>query len=213
LLKEDNARDELQDILNSREYTVYDRDNQGFLQQLWQDIKDRVIDWLNGLFPDYQVSGGSGSMVTFALVILGLVVLAGILIAVSRKFYNKRKFANQKPLQHLAKKDWSFREHLAESQKQETEGNYSLAVRHLFLALLLYFHEKEWLVARQWKTNWEYYEELQRVNKEWAQQFYSLALMFDEAAYGEREISQQEFSAFKEAAMELLEENQQEIEA
>ncbi|WP_456273162.1 DUF4129 domain-containing protein [Bacillus sp. AK031] len=213
-MNEDNARDELQDILKSREYTVYERDNQGFFQQLWQDIKDKVIDWLNGLFPDFQVSGGSGgSMVTFALVILGLVALAGILIVVSRNFYNKRKFAHQKPLQHLAQKDWSFTEHLAESEKQENTGDYSLAVRHLFLALLLYFHEKEWLVARQWKTNWEYYEELQKVNQEWAQQFYSLALMFDEAAYGEREISQQEFAAFKEAAMERLEENQQEIEA
>jgi hypothetical protein len=121
--------------------------------------------------------------------------------------------AKQKPLQHLAEKDWSYKDHLAESQKLEEKEDYSLAVRHLFLALLLNFHEREWLQARKWKTNWEYYEELQKVNKEWAEQFYSLALKFDEAAYGEREIKHEEFIPYKQTAMKWLNENHQEMEA
>jgi hypothetical protein len=213
LLNEKNARDELQNILDDREYTVYQGDNQGFFQRIWENIRDTVIDWLNNLFPEYQVSQGSGTIITVFLVILGLAALAIVLFLVSRNMINKRKFANQKPLQHLAEKDWSYREHLVESQKQEEAEDYSLAVRHLFLALLLYFHEKEWLQARKWKTNWEYYEELLKVNKEWAEQFYSLALKFDEAAYGEREIQQKEFIPYKETAMKWLNENHQEMEA
>ncbi|WP_421381953.1 DUF4129 domain-containing protein [Bacillus salacetis] len=213
MLNEKSARGELRDILDNREYTAYQGENQGFFQRLWGKIRDTVIDWLNNLFPEYQVSQGSGTMITLVLVILGLAALAIVLFLVSRHVINKRKFANQKPLQHLAEKDWSYREHLAESQNHEEAENYSLAVRHLFLALLLFFHEKEWLQARKWKTNWEYYEELLKVNKEWAEQFYSLALKFDEAAYGEREIVREEFIPYKETAMKWLKENDQEMEA
>jgi esterase/lipase len=213
LLNESNARDELQDILNDREYTVYQPEEQGFFQSLWEKIRDAVIDWLNNLFPEYQVTQGSGTVITLVLVILGLAALGIVLFLVSRNVINKRKFANQKPLQHLAEKDWSYRDHLEESQHREEAEDYSLAVRHLFLALLLYFHEKEWLQARKWKTNWEYYEELQKVNTEWAEQFYSLALKFDEAAYGERRIVREEFIPYKETAMKWLNENHQEMEA
>ena len=67
----------------------------------------------------------------------------------------------------------------------------------MFLALLLYFHEKEWLEARIWKTNWEYYEEIRKVNQEWADQFYHLALLFDEATYGERKVDKEEYIRFE----------------
>lgn len=171
------------------------------------------MDWLNNLFPSYQASQGGGTMITLVLVIAGLAALLIVLFLVSRKVYNNRKMAGQKPLQNLAQKDWSYSEHLSESERQEDAENYSLAVRHLFLALLLFFHEKEWLVARKWKTNWEYYEELKKVNKDWAEQFYSLALKFDEAAYGEREITRGEYIPYKETAMKWLQDNQQEKEA
>ncbi|MGM0843607.1 MAG: DUF4129 domain-containing protein [Bacillota bacterium] len=213
MLNENNARDQLQDILDDREYTQYQSENEGFLQKLWESIKETFMDWLNNLFPSYQASQGGGTMITLVLVIAGLAALLIVLFLVSRKVYNNRKFSGQKPLQHLAKKDWSYSEHLAESEKQEEAENYSLAVRHLFLALLLNFHEKEWLVARKWKTNWEYYEELKKINKNWAEQFYSLALKFDEAAYGEREIQREEYIPYKETAMKWLQNNQQEKEA
>ncbi|TYR75977.1 DUF4129 domain-containing protein [Rossellomorea vietnamensis] len=213
MLNENNARDELQDILDDREYTQYQSENQGFLQNLWESIKETFMEWLNNLFPAYQASQGGGTMITLVLVIAGLAALLIVLFLVSRRVYNNRKMAGQKPLQNLAQKDWSYSEHLAESEHQEEAENYSLAVRHLFLALLLFFHEKEWLVARKWKTNWEYYEELKKVNKEWAEQFYSLALKFDEAAYGEREITRGEYIPYKETAMKWLQDNQQEKEA
>ncbi|EDL64931.1 DUF4129 domain-containing protein [Bacillus sp. SG-1] len=213
MLYEKNARDELQDILDDREYTVYQPENQGFSQSLWEKIRDTFIDWLNNLFPGYAVSQGGGTMITVVLVILGLAALTITLLLVSRNVINKRKFAQQKPLQHLSEKDWSYREHLAESQKQEEAEEYSPAVRHLFLALLLYFDEKEWLAARKWKTNWDYYEELEKVNKEWAERFYSLALKFDEAAYGGREIQREEFIPYKEQAMKWMNETHVEKEA
>lgn len=203
----------MQDILDDREYTQYQSENQGFLQNLWESIKETIMDWLNNLFPSYQASQGGGTMITLVLVIAGLAALLIVLFLVSRRVYNNRKMAGQKPLQNLVQKDWSYSQHLSESERQEEAENYSLAVRHLFLALLFFFHEKEWLVARKWKTNWEYYEELKKVNKDWAEQFYSLALKFDEAAYGEREITRGEYIPYKETAMKWLQDNQQEKEA
>ncbi|MGD6969113.1 DUF4129 domain-containing protein [Rossellomorea vietnamensis] len=213
MLNEKNARGELQDILDDREYTQYQSEEQGFLQNLWESIKETFMDWLNNLFPSYQASQGGGTMITVVLVIAALAALLIVLFLVSRRVYNNRKMAGQKPLQNLVQKDWSYSQHLSESERQEEAENYSLAVRHLFLALLLFFHEKEWLVARKWKTNWEYYEELKKVNKDWAEQFYSLALKFDEAAYGEREITRGEYIPYKETAKTWLRDNQQEKEA
>ena len=96
---------------------------------------------------------------------------------------------------------WSFQKHLNEAKRQEELAQYSHATRHLFLALLLFFHEKEWLEARIWKTNWEYYEELKKVNTDYANQFYDLALLFDEATYGEKSVDQKEFEQFRHAVM------------
>ena len=94
----------------------------------------------------------------------------------------------------------------ASSRSNETRRltDYTLSTRHLFLALLLYFHEKEWLEARIWKTNWEYYDELKKVNQEWAEQFYHLAYFFDEVTYGERNVQKEEYIQFHNEAMKWL---------
>lgn len=73
------------------------------------------------------------------------------------------------------------------------------------MALLLFFHDKEWLEAKLWKTNWEYYDELRKVKQAWADEFYDLALVFDEVAYGEYEIDQVEYNQFREKTFAWLE--------
>ncbi|WP_268872907.1 DUF4129 domain-containing protein [Neobacillus fumarioli] len=69
---------------------------------------------------------------------------------------------------------------------------------------MLYFHEKNWLEARIWKTNWDYYDELRRVDLQEADQFYRLAQIFDEVTYGERTVSKEEYVQFKQEAMKWL---------
>jgi hypothetical protein len=104
--------------------------------------------------------------------------------------------------------NWSFQQHLIEARKLEDLEDYTLSTRHLFLALLLYFHEKEWLVAKIWKTNWEYYDELRKVNQQCADQFYLLASFFDEVTYGERKVQKKEYIQFQMGAMKWFEENE-----
>src|SRR5699024_4298162 len=104
-------------------------------------------------------------------------------------------FRNHRPLKYISENEWSSHNHLSEAEKQASAGNYSVAVRHMFLALLLYFHENDMVEAKSWKTNWDYCDELRKVNQPLAEQFYHLALLFDEVFYGERVMTRDEYSA------------------
>ena len=68
--------------------------------------------------------------------------------------------------------------HEKKDYELESSGEYSQATRHLFLAILLFFDEKGWLVAKRWKTNWEYYDELVRTDKKRAERFFDFALLY-----------------------------------
>ncbi|MFK4996929.1 DUF4129 domain-containing protein [Bacillus sp. N9] len=61
-------------------------------------------------------------------------------------------------------------------------------------------------MARVWKTNGEYYEELKKVNPKWANEFHHLALIFDEVTYGEKSVQKEEYVPFYIKAMKWLEE-------
>ena len=138
------------------------------------------------------------------IIVTVLLLMVFVLFIVVRNRSRKRKFRETPPLQSTKEIDWSYQMHLTEAMKQDRLENFSLATRHLFLALLLYFHEKEWLEARFWKTNWEYYEELKTVNQQSADQFHQLTYFFDEATYGEREVQKKDYAQFQKEVMKYL---------
>jgi len=101
-------------------------------------------------------------------------------------------------LHQLKEHDWSSIDHLQEANRLETEQAYAKATRHLFLSFLLILHEKELLEARMWKTNWEYYAELQAAKSNLANDFYQVALIFEEVTYGEKKIPEKAFVSYRE---------------
>lgn len=200
----DHAKDKLQDILSKEEYQVYYEDNRNFLKIWW----DRFVGWLeeqlSDLFPALESTGGAANII-LVLIILVVLALIGLLVfLLVRRTRRRSTFQDHQPLERLAEKDWSYREHFEKALKLETNEEYTEATRHLFLAVLLYFHEKEWLVARRWKTNWEYVAELKQVNQQEAEAFYRLALLFDETVYGERTLKKHEFLHYRNEAMRWL---------
>ncbi len=211
LLDANKARDALKDILNKKEYQVYNNQTKGFLETLWERAKEWISNKLENLFPSIESASRLSGPILIAIiviVIIGLAVVAFFLIRNSRRNQLHRE---QKPLKSLQEINWSFQQHLQEAKRQETLADYTLATRHLFLALLLYFHEKGWLEARMWKTNWDYYDELRKVNRESADQFYNLASFFDEVTYGEQKIEKEAFLPFKNGVRNwLFEEEHQE---
>ena len=130
-----------------------------------------------------------------------------------RNSRRRKRFKEKKILQSVEEINWSFERHLTEARKLEELGDFTKSTRHLFLAILLYFHEKKWLEARIWKTNWEYYEELRKVNKQWAGNFYHLAILFDGVTYGGYEVQQEEYEKFQKEVMVWLNEMRNELEA
>ncbi|MBS4189528.1 DUF4129 domain-containing protein [Bacillus sp. FJAT-49705] len=206
MINSSNARDEIQKILNDKEYKVYYNESKNALELWWENAKEWIADQLAKLFPSITPSNGTAGFILIIIIVAVIALLGIIVFFLVRNQYRNRLLREKNPLQSMKEMDWSYQKHLMEANKLGALEEYTLSTRHLFLALLLYFHDKGWLEARIWKTNWEYYDELRKENQKWADQFFNLALLFDEAAYGEREIKKEEYLAFRTEAMKWLNE-------
>ncbi|TXC90304.1 DUF4129 domain-containing protein [Metabacillus litoralis] len=209
MLNDEKAKKELQEILNQREYLVYEEKPPGFIEKWWNSVEDWLSEWLEGLFPTIEPASGIGGQVLLTLIVIMILLLLGVFVfIIFRNGKRKRALRKYQPLQTIDEMKWSYQKHLRESERQELQREFNLSTRHLFLGLLLYFHEKDLLKARIWKTNWEYYDELMKVNKQWANQFYNLAQLFDEVTYGERIIGEEEYHHFKKIVLNLIEDEE-----
>ncbi len=198
-----DARDRIEDILNEKEYRIYYDESRNLFEEWWNQLKKWLADLLENLFPSIGSANGAAELVLL-LIIFGALLLLGIAVFYLVRNTRSKKLSKQKPLHSDKELSWTYQKHLREAKKQEENQDFTAATRHLFLALLLYFHEKEWLEARAWKTNWEYYDELRKVNQSWAHEFYDLALVFDEVTYGEYEIDKLEYLQFRDKAFTWL---------
>ncbi|WML26580.1 DUF4129 domain-containing protein [Neobacillus sp. OS1-33] len=205
----DKARDDLEKILKTKEYTVY-HDSKGFIATWWDQAKEWVAAQLEKLFPAMDsASRASGPILIsiIVVVIILFVISAFLLIRHSRR---NRLLRKQNPLQSRKDMIWTYQRHLEEAEKHERNDEYTLSTRHLFLALLLYFHEKGWLEARIWKTNWDYYDELRKGNQQKADNFFKLARFFEEVTYGERKVHKDEYWQFHNEAIQVLSDKEEE---
>ncbi|MBE1555242.1 DUF4129 domain-containing protein [Sporosarcina limicola] len=200
----DEAKEELEKILNEKEYTDYSDQSSTIFSNWWEKVENRLADQLEQSFPSLEKISMLAELILTIIIVAVLALIAIALFIIVRNHGRKRKFREATPLQAMKEIDWSYQMHLTEAMKLEKLEKFSSATRHLFLALLLYFHEKEWLEARIWKTNWEYFEELKKVNQQSADQFHHLAYFFDEATYGEREVQKEEYVQFRKVVMTYL---------
>ncbi|MBO0960588.1 DUF4129 domain-containing protein [Neobacillus sp. MM2021_6] len=194
------ARDDLENILNTKEYTVYN-EHKGFIQTWWEHAKQWLAEQLGRLFPALHSSSSASGPILIAIILIVLIFFGLFVFIFIRNTRRNGKLRKQKPLQLLKEINWTYGRHLDEAGKYESSADFSLSTRHLFLALLLYLHDQGWLEARIWKTNWDYFEELRKVDQQHAQQFYRIAHFFDEVTYGERTVSKEEYVQFKQQAM------------
>ncbi|WP_208585966.1 DUF4129 domain-containing protein [Gracilibacillus suaedae] len=190
-------QDQLNDILNQQEYQVYYEDNRSFLERIWDRISDWIGDILALLFDSFEPSSTTGNLIIVLIIlIVSAVVIFGI-IALVMFTVRKRKLSNQQPFVKRDELAWSYHEHLQAANDFETQADYRHATRHQFLALLLIFDKYSLLQANQWKTNWDYYDELNQSNKALAVDFYNLALLFEKVTYGEQPITEGDYHKYK----------------
>lgn len=205
-------REKLEEILNDKEYQVYYNDSKGLIETLFERLQAWLGELLAQLFPSLGGGGAVSGFVYLIVIVAIITLLAFILVTIGRNAKSRDAFRDHKPLQEINEMNWTYNEHLKEAVELESKGEYTLATRHLFLALLLYFHDKRWLEARIWKTNWEYYEELQMVNKHSAEFFYRFVLLFDQITYGKRKVNKGEYDQYFHETKKWLEMNEQFIE-
>lgn len=205
----ERAKNELETILSQEEYQIYYEDNRNTLQLLWDRARNWIADRLNDLFLNFTASTALANGVLLVLIGAAILLLAVFVYRLTRGKRRKHNFRNKKPLHSSSERNWSFADHLEEADRQENIEAYKPAVRHLFLALLLYFDEKEWLEARIWKTNGEYYEELRRSYPEIADRFFKLAMVFDHVTYGDRLITKEEYGIYREQTLKWIEQSSQ----
>lgn len=191
------GRDELENILQRKEYQVYYEDH----RSIWKIIYDWAVEMLQKLleklFPAFQSTPNLAGFIVSLVVILFVIFLLVLLFKLWQKRRSKRKYEESVPLSNIHELNWTYKDHFNQAGLAEEARDYKQSIRHLFLALLLYYDEIEWLKAEVWKTNWEYYLELKkRANKE-AGSFNQLAKTFDAVTYGRKKIEQTEFIRFK----------------
>lgn len=203
------ARDDIQEILNKHEYQAYNRESQNIFAVWWEKAMKWIAEQLEVLFPSIQSAETTAGFLLNTIIVVTIAIVLRAAFLIIRNAKRKQKFRDKQPLQSMKEISWSFGKHLSEAQRFEAAGDYNSSTRHLFLALLLFFHEKEWLEARIWKTNWEYYDELRKINQAWAKEFYHLALYFDEVTYGEHIVQKDEYSQFHANVMKWLENSDQ----
>jgi len=204
MLDAKKAHDDLEEILKSREYRVYYQHSKGFIQTWWEKAKEWMSKQLGKWFPDIEPSRGVSTTILITMIVLVIIILTITAFLLIRRMKRNKLLRKQKPIQSLQEINWTFHRHLKEAEKLESLEDYAGSTRHLFLGLLLYYHQEGWLEARIWKTNWEYYDELRKVNQQNAEQFFLLAHFFDEVTYGERKVTKDDLGQFRTRVRKLL---------
>ncbi|TYS70368.1 DUF4129 domain-containing protein [Sutcliffiella horikoshii] len=211
MLKEPKAREQIEEILDQQEYQAFNNDSRNTLQIWWDELKAWLADLLSRLFPSMENTSGTAGNILIFVIILVIVLLAAWIITYLVSSNRNRRNKVTKPFQSGEELDWSFHQHVAEAKKYEDVEDYSLATRHLFLGLLLNFHERNWLVAKIWKTNWEYYDELRREQRELAEFFFNFALLFDRGTYGKQKIGKDDYLSYRDIALKWINDTDQDL--
>lgn len=190
-------RDQLNDILDQREYQIYYEDRRGIFQRIWDFFAEWIKKLLDLIFESFDPNTTLGNtLVTTIMVVLLIIVVVGIL-ATTIIIIRKKRLATHRPFDQPVNQNWGWNDHLQAAQQYADESNYRLATRHQFLAFLLFLNHTDWIETKRWKTNWEYYDELRERKKELAIDFYQFALFFERITYGEQEVTINDYEPYQ----------------
>ncbi|MFC4077991.1 DUF4129 domain-containing protein [Salinithrix halophila] len=196
----EKARQQLTDILNSREFTG----------QRWLDIwLHRIDSWMNEIV---RILGGGverllGVEVDTRIGWLLPLLLTGILLFVlgwvGRRLYWGRRIpgfvAEREPdAMETASSWWDKGEAFA------AEGDYKEGVRCLYRAVLEYLDERGVLLRDVFKANRDYREEVSRRRPDLLPLFAGITFLFDRIRYGAKETGEGDYREFHSLSQKLV---------
>ncbi|AFQ45240.1 DUF4129 domain-containing protein [Desulfosporosinus meridiei] len=188
----DTFREELHKILVTQEYQVYTQESKSLFQGLFDELKNWLHQMLQNLFPHTDVAKSTSAWLSYGIATLGTVLLLVLLFLFISRFVRQGRI-HLDQISMFQGQAFTAHDHLREAHRLAQEGNYHSALRNLFLGLIIYLDQNQRIVAKTWKTNWEYYVELKDRSAQQADSFYSLAIKFEEAMYGGRPITKDDY--------------------
>lgn len=199
-----DARKELEKILSNQEYRIYDQEDSANILQRWLE---RFGKWLNeilhNLFPNANITETTAEWIIYGLTLVMLLLSIFLFIKLWKSFVRERRY-DSKPIGTAEDLALSSSHHFHKADQLTEQGEFRLALRHVFLAFILYLDQHHWVDAKPWKTNWEYYEELQNRHSVLTEPFNQLAIKFEEVVYGGRSIQLDDFLVFRKQVDEWM---------
>lgn len=176
-------RDALERIMRQDEYAEYRRE-QGSSLSDWLGMAFRKVgDWLEGLLPDVRVGAQPFHVLSYLFLIAALLLAAYLIYRIVR-MYNKGGRVGSTPARRKDERSYTYGDYRLRAREAAAEGKLREAVRYGFLALLLFYQSHRYITMHQWKTNWEYAEELRTNSPDDVEGFRDAAGLFDRVWYG-----------------------------
>lgn len=189
------AHHELKAILSRKAFQIYHHHGQNILTVLWNRFKKWLLHWLEQWFPSLEINHSSPHWVFYAVIILILFFIIFLVFQLWRHFASVRHFRNRR-FGSESELALTASNHLRQADACAADGNFPLAVRHTFLALILHLDQSGLMEARPWKTNFEYYAELEAENRELAELFIEQASYFEEIVYGNHPVQMEDYQSY-----------------
>lgn len=189
----DTWRGVLEEILTGKEYQIYYQDQRNIIERIWDWLKEWIgnllSEWFSGLSPSSSV----GDAIVVILLTIGMILVSVLVVFSITSWYRKRHLKHNQPLKNISSQTLTFedyQQHLSEAEEAEY---YQEAVRYRFLLLLFILEEKTSIKIERWKTNWDYFRELEQISHYQAERFYQLAVYFEAVTYGNKVVKSEDY--------------------
>ena len=170
-------------------------------ESLWQKIQKRIMKILESIFgkvdPTKTGKYAENIMRVFAVIIIGIVIYFLIKFLLGK--YGNFLFSKKNKKINIKNQD--LQENIHEInfnqsiEKFENQKDYRSAVRYQFLLVLKKLADKKLITWNPEKTNKDYLSELK--NNDLKTDFKELAYIFDYVWYGEFDVTEENYSNFK----------------
>jgi hypothetical protein len=180
----EHAQQELEQILGGLEYQIYHVERPwSFITDWLARVREGLMASWSGVFPERADLASGFSYFSILVLVLCFGLFIFVLVRVLQNVSVGTLWREQVPGGALHRQS-TPKMYLREAERWAGEQDYEQAMRALFTGLLIFLDEKGWIETKAWKTNGEYFRELQSKGKEATDMFGWVAGNYEETVYG-----------------------------
>lgn len=199
----DQLRDTAKDILAEDAYQVYYQDQRNIFQRIWDQVMEWISEWFSNLLGGLQPGNSLADAIIVGMLVIGGILTLLLILFITRYVMRKQQLKRNQPLQAVTYHTKTLQDYIDQFETAQQSDDLPGAVRYRFLILLFRLEENEWLKVVNWKTNWDYYKEIERIGREQADAFYQIAIYFESITYGNKRVELKAYQAYIKAIYHL----------